>query len=470
MNTPCTNLHLFVDGELSAPDAETFRQHLGRCPECETGLRDLLQLELLASRALGNANAEPAPEPALPEKVTPLRPWLQRVSRAVVPVALAAGLAAVGVFHFQAQPEAPVDVWLAGADVRGLEARLSHPMADRFLPYEPMRGTSSAENPLPLRPLADLEEREDFRGIAAAYALRGDWQQAESFLARAPASADKDNDRAVVALSGQRWEEALSLLGGALRQEPRHAQALWNRGLALRGLGLLKQAEASFRDVAALPGQEAGWKRAAEKRAEELRALREAEDARWRRQVRETWTQLTGKTVDAAYLVQQQPAVTRAALYEAVRTAASVDAATALLPLAAALDRLGEGTVLQDYVRDVAARDFRVRAPLAAEYARLVKGEVVAGLLERLRVSQETDLYVGALLHTGEAARDAEALKAVQRYAHGSRDPWLNLLAERERARSEEASGRAANAEQLLLATLRTCGAYNKLFPCAEIN
>ena len=466
MNTPCTNLHLFVDGELSAPDAEVFRQHLGRCPECEAGLRDLLQLELLASRALGGASVAEPP----PAKVTPLRPWMQRVSRTVVPVALAAGLAAVGVFRFQSQPEAPSDVWLAAADVRTLEARLSHPMADRFLPYEPMRGTSGAANPLPLRPLAELEEQQDFRGIAAAYALRGDWQQAESFLARAPASADRDNDRAVVALSGQRWEEALNLLGGALRQEPRHAQALWNRGLALRGLGLLKQAEASFRDVASLPGQEAGWKVAAEKRANELRALRDAEAARWQRLVRETWTQLTEKTADASYLVQQQPAVTRAAFYEAVRTATSAGAAASLLPLAAALDRLGEGTVLQDYVRDAAARDFQVRAPLAEDYARLMKGAAVPGLLERLRVSQETDLYVGALLHTGEAARDAEALKAVQRYAHGTRDPWLNLLAERERARSEEASGRAANAEHLLLATLRTCGAYNKLFPCAEIN
>ncbi|GHG98022.1 anti-sigma factor [Comamonas sp. JC664] len=468
MNTPCTKLHLFVDGELSAPDAEAFRQHLSRCDECEAGLRDVLQLELLAARALGGAQGA-APEP-LPEKVTPLRPWLQRASRAVVPVALAAGLAAVGVFRYQAPSDAPADVWLASADSRTLEARLSHPQADRFVPYEPMRGTSGAASPLPLRPLADLEEQRDFRGIAAAYALRGDWQQAEAFLSRAPASADKDNDRAVVALSGQRWEEALNLLGGALSQEPRHAQALWNRGLALRGLGLLKQAEVSFRDVASLPGQEAGWRLAAEQRAEELRVLRDAEAARWQRQVRETWGQLAEGGAEASYLAAQQPAVARAALYEAVRAAPSADAVAALMPLATALDRLGGGTVLQDYVRDMAARDFGARAPLARDYARLMKGEPMPGLLDTLRASQETDLYVGALLHTGAAVKDAEALKALQRYAHGSRDPWLNLLADRERARGEDAAGRAATAEQLLLATLRTCGAYNTLFPCSEIN
>ncbi|MFP2910678.1 zf-HC2 domain-containing protein, partial [Pyxidicoccus sp. 3LFB2] len=84
MNTPCTKLHLFVDGELSATEADAFRHHLTRCAECEVGLRDLLQLELLASRALAGANGEHADGAG---KVTPLRPWLHRAYRAAVPVA-----------------------------------------------------------------------------------------------------------------------------------------------------------------------------------------------------------------------------------------------------------------------------------------------------------------------------------------------------------------------------------------------
>ena len=466
MNTPCTKLHLFVDGELSATEADAFRHHLTRCAECEVELRDLLQLELLASRALSGAGVEQAEGAG---KVAPLRPWLQRAYRAAVPVALAAGLAVVGVYRLQAQSEMPAGVWLASADSRMLDARLSHPKADMFRPYVPMRGTTLSTDALPLRPLAELEERQDFRGIAAAYALRGDWQQAEAFLARAAPSADKDNDRAVVALSRQRWEEALELLGGALRQEPRHPQALWNRGLALRGRGLLRQAEASFREVAALPGQDAGWREEAEARANELRELRESEGARWRKQVDEAWRQLAQGTADVM-LLAQQPAVARAALYEAVRTATTPGAVTALLPLAKELDRMGGGEVLQDYVRDMAARDFASRAPLAREYAKLMEGQTPPGLVETLRRSKEWDLYFGALVYTGEAAKDADALKALQRFAHGSRDPWLNLLAERERARGEGLAGRAASAEQLLLATLRTCEAYDKLFPCAEIN
>ena len=466
MNTPCTKLHLFVDGELSAAEADAFRQHLTRCEDCEVGLRDLLQLELLASRALAGTGGEQAES----GKVTPLRPWLHRAYRAAVPVALAAGLAAVAVYRLQAEPRMPSEVWLASADSRMLAARLSHPEADRFRPFVPMRGTAASSEVLPLRPLAALEERQDFSGIAAAYALRGDWQQAEAFLARAPESADKENDRAVVAMSRQRWEEALELLGGALRQEPKHPQALWNRGLALRERGLLQQAEASFREVAALPAQDAGWKEEAESRANELRDLREAEGARWRKQVKDAWEQLAAGTADVKQLAQQ-PAVARAALYESVRTALTPGAVAALLPLAAELDRVGGGAVLQDYVREMAKRDFGVRASLAREYKKLVaEGQLSPGLLDTLRRSKEWDLYFGALVYTGEAQKDAEALKALKRFAHDSRDPWLNLVAERERARGEGLAGRTGTAEQLLLATLRTCEAYDKLFHCAEIN
>jgi hypothetical protein len=163
--------------------------------------------------------------------------------------------------------------------------------------------------------------------------------------------------------------------------------------------------------------------------------------------------------------------VARAALYESVRTAATPGAVMALLPLAAELDRVGGGAVLQDYVKDMAQRDFAVRAPLAREYAKLVTdGQASPGLLESLRRSKEWDLYFGALVSTGEAQKDAEALKALQRFAHNSRDPWLNLVVERERARGEALAGRNGAAEQTLLATLRTCEAYDKLFHCAEIN
>lgn len=36
----CDNLGLFADGELSAADADAFRQHLTSCEDCRSGLRD----------------------------------------------------------------------------------------------------------------------------------------------------------------------------------------------------------------------------------------------------------------------------------------------------------------------------------------------------------------------------------------------------------------------------------------------
>jgi tetratricopeptide (TPR) repeat protein len=465
--TPCTKLHLFIDGELPEGEAEAFRQHLTRCAECEVGLRDLLQLELLAARALGTVEAE------APAKVVPLRPWQHRTVRAAVPLALAAGLATVGVFQLQAEPGMPPEVYLADASARMMAARLSHPEADRWKEFGPMRGPAQAPEPLPLRPLAKLEERKDYRGIAAAYALRGDWQQAEAFLARAPESADTLNDRAAVALSKQNWEEALGYLSGALRKEPRHPQALWNRGLALREAQLLHRAEESFRQVAAMPEQEQGWRTEALARAEELRVKVREEEARWSQQVRDTRLKLVaGVDADAVrQLVQpSQRAVTRAALYEAVRTAPTAGAVSALLPLAQELDRDGGGTVLQDYVKSVAARDFGKRAPLALEYAKLLDNPASPGVLDMLRHSDEQDLYVGALLLTGAAVKDPEALNALQRFSHASRDPWLHLLMERERARVLDAAGNRESAEQKLLTALHTCKAYEGRFRCAELH
>ena len=76
--------------------------------------------------------------------------------------------------------------------------------------------------PLPLRPLAEMEERKDFRGIVAAYVLHGQWQQAQAVLAREPASLARDNDLAVVALHEGRNQAALELLDAVVRAEPRH--------------------------------------------------------------------------------------------------------------------------------------------------------------------------------------------------------------------------------------------------------
>lgn len=272
MNAHCTKLHLFMDGELSEVEAEGFRHHLPRCTACEGGLRDLLQLELLAARALGTGVSEqPAPQPA--NNVVTLGAWVRRNARVVAPLAMAASLCAVMVPRMMPVAEVPAVVFLENQPTRELEARLSHPRADQWRRYSPMRGgadVADAQQPLPLRPLAEMEERKEFRGIVAAYVLHGQWQQAQAVLAREPASLARDNDLAVVALHEGRPQAALELLDSVVRAEPRHAQALWNRGLALRALNQDARAARDFEQVASLG--EPGWSDEARKLAQELRA------------------------------------------------------------------------------------------------------------------------------------------------------------------------------------------------------
>ncbi|MFB1479284.1 tetratricopeptide repeat protein [Corallococcus sp. RDP092CA] len=271
MNAHCTRLHLFMDGELSEADAEGFRNHLPRCAACEGGLRDLLQLELLAARALGAGAAEaPAAKPG--GNVVALGAWVRRNARVVVPLAMAASLCAMVVPRMMPAAEVPAIVFLQNQSTRELEARLSDPRADNHRPYSPMRGgaegAEAGKVTLPLRPLAEMEERKDFRGIVAAYVLHGQWQQAQAVLAREPASLARDIDLSVVALQDNRYQDALSLLDTVLRADPRNPQALWNRGLALRGLGQKESAALAFDQVAALG--EPGWSEEARKLAKEL--------------------------------------------------------------------------------------------------------------------------------------------------------------------------------------------------------
>ncbi|NOK16597.1 zf-HC2 domain-containing protein [Corallococcus carmarthensis] len=261
MNAHCTRLHLFMDGELSESDAEGFRSHLPRCAACEGGLRDLLQLELLAARALGTGVAEqPASKPQ--GNVVALGAWVRKNARVVAPLAMAASLCAIFVPRMLPAADVPAVVFLANQTTRELEARLSDPRADIHRPYSPMRGGAdgleAGKVTLPLRPLAEMEERKDFRGIVAAYVLHGQWQQAQAVLAREPESLERDIDLSVVALQEGRYQDALNRLDQqVLPKAPRNPQALWNRALALRALGQKDSAAAAFDQVAGL--KEPGW-------------------------------------------------------------------------------------------------------------------------------------------------------------------------------------------------------------------
>ncbi|MCP3100110.1 CHAT domain-containing protein [Myxococcus sp. K15C18031901] len=488
MSPPCNKLFLFLDGELPPVDEENFRHHLARCALCASGLHEAMQLEMLGFQAMGQDGlpldedvASEASEPIWPVPAWPRPPsraerlwlrWRPRLpARAwwAVGGALALVVALLGV-SLPRWREAPPEVWGAQSAQRGLEARVAYARADVYQRFVPMRGGSEspvATSPLPLRELASLEEEGDLHGIAAAYLVRGDWRQASDFLRRSPASVDRDCDLAVVALEQGRLEDALELLEGVLRQVPDHPQALWNRALVLRDMGLTLQAAESFDAVVKLG--EAGWSEEAKVRAQALRSetnlrSRAFQDARA--------AALDLGTVEGARLPLEEakrfPGVVRLAFYDAVRAAPTRDAALRLLPLARVLDEVQGGTTLRDTVERAARADFRRRGPLARDYARLLRGEHpdAGALLETLRRSGEDDLYLGALV--SRAAEDAH-LDDFVRIARASEDPWLTLLAERELSVREEREGRWWKAEQRLRAALATCSGRGLGYRCATL-
>ena len=301
MSTLCEKLYLFIDGELTEEECQHVRGHLAGCEVCAAGFQEALQLEALAVEAFGDRSAlEPAParkHARLEEAPPPVAPegpaavaarredaprearrrvgkqrrvmWAQRHVMWAMGVAAAAAVAMVVYVSLPVAGPSP-ELWLAQAPTRELEARLSLSPLETHRPFMPMRsGGSSEAEPVPLPELARLDEQRDAVAIAAAFLVRGDAEQARGFLEAAPASAERDNALAVVAMLRGELSEALRLLEGVLRAEPGHVQAQWNRALVLRDMGQKEQAAQAFEQLAARG--EPGWSQEAAHNAQSLR-------------------------------------------------------------------------------------------------------------------------------------------------------------------------------------------------------
>jgi tetratricopeptide (TPR) repeat protein len=358
-------------------------------------------------------------------------------------------------------------LWLTGAPTRRIEARVSYPAADAHRPYETLRAERpTPPPPAPLQELARLEEAGDAHGIAAAYLLRGASEQAATWLERAGASPDVDSDRAVLALDRGQPTEALALLERVLRQHPRHAQALWNRGLVMRALDLPALEAESFEAVAALG--EPGWADEARARAEALRTrLRTAQEG-WQRLRNECDPFVEGTGSLPREYVRQWPGFLRLCLYDAVRAAPTPERLKALWPMAETLDTYFGGTALRDAIRWAETRDFRQRAPLAKLYMHVFRKQPIPGglpaYLERLRRAGEQDILMGTLVLTRTVL---EHLDEYRELVARTKDPWFLLLEDDERARSAMGKGALQEAERILLSALERCAARPLYYRCA---
>jgi tetratricopeptide (TPR) repeat protein len=292
MSTLCEKLDLFIDGELSEEERQHMHGHLAGCEVCATGFHEALQLEVLAAEAFGDRNTQRPPAarklsrveeapipvasevpPAMAARRQSAPPEARRrvgkPRRALWGMGVAAALAAVVYVSLPVAGPSP-ELWLAQAPTRRLEARLGLRPLETYRPFVPMRsGGSSGAEPVPLPELARLDEHRDAVAIAAAFLVRGDAEQARGYLEAAPASAERDNALAVVAMQRGELSEALRLLEGVLRAEPGHVPAQWNRALVLRDMGQKQQAAQAFEQLAARG--EPGWSREAARNARSLR-------------------------------------------------------------------------------------------------------------------------------------------------------------------------------------------------------
>ena len=387
-------------------------------------------------------------------------------------LALAIPLMAAGVAALKppAQPPpGPDTFWTERRAASRIEARLTHPEADRYRSRAPAGGCPVPAEPMPLGPLARMEAQQDWGGIAAAYGLEGEWSQAASFLERTPASPERDCDLAAVALARGDHERALRLLDGALAVKPGLAQALWNRALVFREMGLTLRASELFEEVARR--NEQGWGREAHAQALALREATLERQRQWKAARDATLALMEDPKaplpMDAA---RQMPGTVRGVFYDVVRTAASKERAQALLPLAKELDRVHGGSVLTDYVQRVAKRDFSRRSALAQQYAESLRAGHEAraeALLDKARLSGDDDIYLGTLLRTrSNAARDLQdTLARIQKM----NDPWFADVAERDQARKEILAGTWWKAEQRYFGALKRCRETTVSVRCLEL-
>jgi len=465
MKSDCHNREAFLDGQLDPEQAERFRMHLPDCAECQAELYDLVQLATLAEQA----------RPAGPLLKIAGSSRRSRVRMVVVGVAAIAAAAAVvllfksGKLLFKSGKEDPVLIEVVSSTAgRPLEARLTRAEADHFRPYDTSLSAPIAPR-LPLRALAELEARGDVVGVSTALALVGEYQRAADLLDRVPPTPDIDSDRAAIAFARGRLEEALILDNAALAKSPRHAQAWWNRGLILRGLGLDVLAAESFERVAEM--HEPGWSAEAARLAA---ALKEGIAHR-----RDGWAAIKQKGIALVQTgepipddeVAARPGIARLYFYHAAHAAPSRERVLALLPMARRLDRASGDETLQRYLERISREDFRLRTPLARTYLDLFNGShyddaAISTYLDRLRRSHQDDLLLGALTLTDRLPRQ---LVEYRRLASASGDPWFIYTAEYEQAKAEIARGDMLEAERRLLDAAPRCHATRLEYRCAYI-
>jgi len=330
------------------------------------------------------------------------------------------------------------------------------------------RAGDAARETISLETLAGVEKRGDLHGVGALFLLNGDRKQAGAYLARAGDSGAVLADRAALALANADPAGALAMADSAIERTAGHVSeqsaAMWNRGLALRDLGLSNGAAQAFRAVAG--NREPGWAEEALRRAAALDAefaaplslsLRVAAAAKT---LAATFEGLSPE--DARAL----PGMARIALYDAARAAPTREALAKLRPIAEAIDAVDHTTTA------VTALDRRPDPALAKGYAEILAGHppARATYLAALRSAKANDLLIGALIKFGtEYAVRSEDLPEFARLTASASDPWIRLLGFEQQALLAFERGDLPAAEAFTLRGREVCAAGAPNYRCMTL-
>ncbi|MEO8552237.1 MAG: hypothetical protein ABI678_19810, partial [Kofleriaceae bacterium] len=396
---------------------------------------------------------------------------------AIVAIACAAGVVGWVATRKPTAPPGPAIPRIALAAKRPLEARLSWGAAAAYRDYDVPRANEPAREAVSLAALAEVEKSGDLHGVGVLALLDGERHQAATYLARATESADVLADRAALALAEGEPGRALALLDGVVASHPEHAAALWNRGLALRDLGLVLAAAQAFHAVAAK--HERGW---AEEAAHRATALDAQAEALATRADRITTSELTVADASA------QPGYARGILYDRIRSATSPAELASLQPLVDAIDGADHDTAMHDAVARARAN---LHPELAKKYGEMLRALAVEGgyatpkpgdpvvpagverarFLAGLRAAHADDLLIGVLMKLSDdrsAANDSE-IAELAKLAAASPDPWINVLGFQQQVQVALRHDDLIGAEAVLLRARQRCAEGAPAFRCVTI-
>jgi predicted anti-sigma-YlaC factor YlaD len=443
------NVESLVDGELPPEQAHAVRLHLADCTRCQAEFEALLQLQFLSER---HRESGAALRPVRSRRARTF--WDRRRSMLMAAACLSAVF--LGLIVLRGVPSS------AASPYRATEARLDI-QGEGYKPQAPATAGATITG--------QVSATTNGKDPIADHLLRDERHEAElalKLLEQSPPSLEVESRQAMAWLRLGKPYDTLKHTDAVLKRAPGHAEASWNRGLALRDLRLKLAAARAFTQIASL--KEPGWAEEAAQKAADLRSDVSRHRERWSAVFKAGQYLLDNATTPLPEDFVDTP-IARLFFYDAVRAAPNAEAVRALLPLAQALDERTGGThVLEEYVQRVSAANFEQRGPVARAYANLVRKPLSSSdqerVMEQILSSQEDDLILGALVQTGTVASH---LDLFMRKVAATKDPWFQLVEAQERAAMKKRAGRLEDAVRILREALPLCERTGLEYRCLSI-